>query len=788
MPESVFVQVQGVEHASADVVPATPLPSVPAMDLLFAASPLPQSLSRRLDGALLAVNDAWVRLTGIARAQALGRTSLQLAQWPSAMERQDYLESIERGEPSYTVESYGERGLRVRLSTTRLMHEGQELLLVGWEDITREHEAESRLMEANRRLQQQLELHEATEKLARVGHWTNPQDAEQVIWSAGLREMVGVRPDEALTREQARSILHEDDRAAWMEARQALDGRLIEFRIRTMDGQIRWVRSRMGRTTVWGNPDTDFGVVQDVTVEKQALEAQASQADLIHHIAARVPGLIYQARLRPDGRSEIPFVNDAVRDLLELDADELRQDASALFSRVHQDDLVSVLQALADSAENLKPWRQLYRAVLPSRGVRWMRVEAVPQREPDGSTLWHGFTSDVTELQQATETLMEQHLQLEAATAELARQKQTLRVTLDSMSQGITQVDKNRRTIVYNQRFLDMLDLPESLMATQPTHEQITAFQRARGDFGENGALVEDDARRYVIGEQGVPMPSHYLRKTRDGRTLEVRTRQLEHGGMVRTFSDVTTYVQVQEEVRRLNATLEQRVKERTAELERSMRDMEIISYSIAHDLRAPLRAVNGFASLIADEGEELRPMTRDMFQRISRASANMGQMISDMLELLRVVRADLTPAPVNLAALARSAADALAPGMEQDELLCEVMPPALGDATLLRQVLLNLLDNAIKYVRPNERPRVVLGYDAVRAAYFLRDQGRGFDMARAEKLFGLFQRMHAGMEIPGTGVGLAIVARIIERHGGRIWADSQPGQGTTFWWTLPTA
>lgn len=788
MPESVFVQVQGVEHASADVMHATPLPSVPAMDLLFAASPVPQSLSRRLDGALLAVNDAWVRLTGIARAQALGRTSLQLAQWPSAMERQDYLESIERGEPSYTVESYGERGLRVRLSTTRLMHEGQELLLVGWEDITREHEAESRLMEANRRLQQQVELHEATEKLARVGHWTNPQDAEQVIWSAGLREMVGVRPDEALTREQARSILHEDDRAAWMEARQALDGRLIEFRIRTMDGQIRWVRSRMGRTTVWGNPDTDFGVVQDVTVEKQALEAQASQADLIHHIAARVPGLIYQARLRPDGRSEIPFVNDAVRELLELEPEDLREDAGSLFSRVHPDDRAGVVQALAESAQHLKPWRQLYRAVLPSGGMRWMRVEAVPQREPDGSTLWHGFTSDVTELQLTTEALRRQHQALEATSAELARQKQTLQVTLDSMSQGITQVDANRRTVVYNRRVLEMLDLPESLMASRPTHEEVTAFQRSRGDFGDAGALVESAARAYVIGTPGQPIPARYLRQTPDGRTLEIRTRELEHGGMVRTYSDVTSFVQVQEEVRRLNATLEQRVKERTAELERSMRDMEIISYSIAHDLRAPLRAVNGFASLIADEGEELRPMTRDMFQRISRASANMGQMISDMLELLRVVRADLTPAPVNLAELARSAADALAPGMEQDELLCEVMPPALGDATLLRQVLLNLLDNAIKYVRPNERPRVVLGYDAVRAAYFLRDQGRGFDMARAEKLFGLFQRMHAGMEIPGTGVGLAIVARIIERHGGRIWADSQPSQGTTFWWTLPTA
>jgi len=122
-------------------------------------------------------------------------------------------------------------------------------------------------MEANRRLQQQVELHEATEKLARVGHWTNPQDAEQVIWSAGLREIVGVRPDEVLTRDQARAILHEEDRAAWLEARQALDGRVLEFRIRRPDGQIRWVRSRMDQTTVWGNPDTDFGVVQDITVE-----------------------------------------------------------------------------------------------------------------------------------------------------------------------------------------------------------------------------------------------------------------------------------------------------------------------------------------------------------------------------------------------------------------------------------------------------------------------------------------------------------------------------------------
>ncbi|TNF62352.1 MAG: histidine kinase, partial [Burkholderiales bacterium] len=254
------------------------------------------------------------------------------------------------------------------------------------------------------------------------------------------------------------------------------------------------------------------------------------------------------------------------------------------------------------------------------------------------------------------------------------------------------------------------------------------------------------------------------------------------------THIDISERVLAQEEVRSLNATLEQRVCERTAALERSMRDMETISYSIAHDLRAPLRAVNGFASLIAEQGEELGPVNREMFTRISRASRNMGQMITDMLELLRVVRVDLNTVPVDLEPLARRVADSLAPGMQQADLVCGSMPLVVGDATLMHQVLSNLMDNAIKYAKPGTRPRMELGYDPAEAAFYLRDQGVGFDMARAGKLFGLFQRMHLATDVPGTGVGLAIVARIVERHGGRVWAQSSPGQGSTFWWTLPTA
>lgn len=217
------------------------------------------------------------------------------------------------------------------------------------------------------------------------------------------------------------------------------------------------------------------------------------------------------------------------------------------------------------------------------------------------------------------------------------------------------------------------------------------------------------------------------------------------------------------------------------------MRDMEAISYSIAHDLRAPLRSVNGFASVILEEESGLSPGGRLMFERIAKASHNMGRMITDMLELLRVVRVELTPQPVDMAELARSVWEGLSPAGEA-QLQVQAMPTALGDPTLLRQVLSNLLDNAVKYARPEVGLQLVVGHDAAQGAYFVRDNGIGFDMAHAGKLFGLFQRLPAAGSVPGMGIGLAIVARIIERHGGQVWAEAAPGQGATFWLRLPLA
>lgn len=1074
-------------------------------EAMFMASPLAASISRLCDGRLLAVNDAWVALTGLAREAAIGRTTVELGHWPDAAERQRYLDEGCPGDCVQTLRLGNGASHHVRLHTTLLHVQPEPLALVYFTEATREIEAEAAraqseaaLKATNVALQQRVELHDAIEKLARVGHWSNGDNERDVVWSPGLFDITGIEPQPVLPRSVGRSGIHPDDMPAWLEAREALDGRVLEFRWLRPDGQQRWFRTRISQTEVAGNPRTDFGVMQDITAEREATQRLAEQLQLLQNIAARVPGLMYQARWQPDGGTNvISYVNDATREMLELEPWELQQDTRALFQRIHPDDRALVKAGLLASARQLNVFRLTYRVLLPRRGVRWYNVEAVPQREADGSVVWHGFSTDVTDARLAAQKVDRQHRMLEAvrmaqarfieiddkrkafeglleafllvtqsaygfvgevlydenqqpylkthaitniawddasrrmyerqqidgmefsnlqtlfghglrtgepviandpssdprsggaphghpgmrsflgvplavgerlvamvglanqpdgyseddveflqpllgavrqlvlASRDHAERQQTLQqledtsfllsekssalqVTLDSMSQGLAMVDGQGHFRFYNQRMLELLDLPQWLFESNPKFEHIGQFQLERGDFGENLSLMDPAVRPFVGQEPRLLSPDVYLRRTRDGRMLEVCTRKLPDGGMVRTYTDVTAYVQAQEalaserqrltwvleatrpgiwetnivtqemtinehwaamlgytvdellpttfdtwrrlvhpldlplaehvlerhlsgeleyyecdlrmrhkaghwiwindrgrvhqrdedgrplfmsgthvdisvrvaaqeQVRALNASLELRVSERTAELERSMRDMEAISYSIAHDLRAPLRSVNGFASLIAEEeGERLSPLARDMFERITRSSRNMGQMITDMLELLRVVRVDLTAVPVNLQVLAQSVAEVLAPQNEHAHIEVEAVPEAMGDATLLRQVLFNLMDNGLKYSRHQAQPELKLGYSPAQRAYFVRDNGMGFDMAHADKLFGLFQRLHAGSEVPGTGVGLAIVARIVERHGGRIWANSAPGQGATFWFRLP--
>jgi PAS domain S-box-containing protein len=257
--------------------------------------------------------------------------------------------------------------------------------------------------------------------------------------------------------------------------------------------------------------------------------------------------------------------------------------------------------------------------------------------------------------------------------------------------------------------------------------------------------------------------------------------------------TDITPLKHAEQKERRLNAELEERVRERTAELEASTRDLDAFAYSVAHDLRAPLRAISGFSEvLLEDHGQHLDETGQEYLGRVVAATKRMGQLIDELLDLSRAGRVELDPRRVDLTALAyRVAGDLRALGPERadkvDVCIDEGLS-AVGDPVLLELMVLNLMSNAWKFTAKERKPRIHFGSIGQEGSpvYLVQDNGAGFDMRYADKLFAPFQRLHNRDDFPGSGIGLAIVSRIVDRHGGRIWAESEPGEGATFFFTLP--
>jgi signal transduction histidine kinase len=262
--------------------------------------------------------------------------------------------------------------------------------------------------------------------------------------------------------------------------------------------------------------------------------------------------------------------------------------------------------------------------------------------------------------------------------------------------------------------------------------------------------------------------------------------------GSLGIFVDLTAKKQAEREILRLNAELERRVSERTAQLEAINKELEAFSYSVSHDLRAPLRSIRGFSEVVLERyASKIDSRGQDILQRICSASQQMDDLIEDLLKLSRVSRSELVCKPVDLSKLA----EAIAAGLCQAEPKRSVkfiLKPGLvaqGDERLLRIVLENLFRNAWKFTLQQTKPRIEFGFvSEPTPAFFVRDNGAGFDMAYADRLFRVFQRLHSATEFPGTGVGLATVQRIINRHGGRIWAEGVVNQGATFNFSLPVS
>ena len=340
-------------------------------------------------------------------------------------------------------------------------------------------------------------------------------------------------------------------------------------------------------------------------------------------------------------------------------------------------------------------------------------------------------------------------------------------------------------------RYIDVNDA--FLRATGRTRDEVIAH--TAGEIGLWKNL--EDRQRAIDALQASGRISNFeaelCKKSGDSMTCEIWAEPIAIGDapcVIWVTNDVSVRKRAETEIRQLNAELEKRVAERTRALEVANTELEAFSYSVSHDLRAPLRAIQGFSRLVETQyASQIDEQGQGMLRRVGAGAQKMGLLIDDLLRLSDISRQTMRIGAVDLSALARELADELQAGEPERRAEWIIAPgvTAEGDAGLLRAALQNLIGNAWKYSSRRDEARIEFGIAQSdgRPVYFVRDNGAGFDMSYAKKLFGAFQRLHSTTEFPGTGIGLATVARILHRHGGKVWAEGSVGEGATFYFSL---
>ncbi|HET7143970.1 MAG TPA: ATP-binding protein, partial [Anaerolineales bacterium] len=458
------------------------------------------------------------------------------------------------------------------------------------------------------------------------------------------------------------------------------------------------------------------------------------------------------------------------------------------------------------------------RVVWPDGKETWVSTTKVPLRDQEGQIIGtFGISRDITDRKRVEETLRKAKDELEVIvterTAELREANEQLQNELTERAQ--VEADLYRTGELLRLGYdTAKLGIWQNIIATG----MVNFDERARTQYGfdaDNVPLADVIAHVYPIDldrlNQAVATTTD---PTSDGRYaieyrvihpdgsvhwLAVQARiYLEGEGDSRhpikwfgTSQDITERKNSEEKIRELNEQLEQRVFERTAQLESANKELEAFSYSVSHDLRSPLRGIDGWSlALLEDYGSLLDEKGRSHLQRVRTETQRMGTLIDDILQLSRITRSEMNKEKVDLSAIAEAVAARLQETMTEGRQVIFNIQKGLttnGDPKLLDVLLTNLLDNAFKFTSKKQMTDIWFGQTLIEDApvFFIRDNGAGFDMASANKLFGAFQRMHRASEFPGTGVGLATAQRVIHRHGGKIWVESEVGQGTTFYFTL---
>ena len=670
-------------------------------------------------------------------------------------------------------------GRTVWLSTNKfpmLDHQGRVIGILGtWQDIT----------ERKRIDEDRSKLGSLIEHSADFISVADP-DGRITFMNGGARRMIGLGDEEDYKNLKFSDYVAEgwqsffrDTVIATARERGWWEGEM-QFRHLRTDALIDVYRTTYLIRDAAGRPEFFATVTRDITEQKKALaEIRRLNSDLERRVRERTADLEVAQRLARVGSwlwllesNELVWTRELYR-ILGLDP-ETTPPSFEEHKNIFTPGSWSRLQsAVAEVLRDGTPYQLELEFHRPGGTPGVMRVAGEADRDPTGKIVrLRGTAQDITELRQAE--------------ADLRRVSERLTLATEAGRVGVWDWDVPANVLTWDQSMYTLYGITAQQFsgAYEAWQAGVHPDDRVRGNDEINSALR---------GER--PFDTEFRVLWPDGSVRVIRAHAAVHRDeagrplrMIGTNWDITDIKRAEESIRVLNEDL----RHRAAEVGEANRELEAFSYSVSHDLRAPLRAIDGFSRILMEDfGETLPPEAREYLEAVRDGTQQMGRLVDDLLAFSRLGRQPVRKVTVDTVELVRRCVEELRPATtgRQIEFRLGSLPACQGDPALLKQVWMNLLSNALKYSGKRELALIEIGCRPAAEAvtFFVRDNGVGFDMRYAEKLFGVFQRLHRAEEYEGTGVGLAIVQRIIRRHGGEVSAEAQPGQGATFSFTLPT-